>query len=305
MRVEVAPGEGVQHAHHDGAGQDGQARHRGRLPLDVLHEQRHHDRRRHERDMREHDERGRHGERPIPEARQLQQRILDAQLPADEHADQHQPADKRHEGGGPDTALGFERRGAHHHGDETDEVQQGRGRVEFAGLVGAAHHVGQQRGGEHDDGDGDGTQNPEHRSPTPGIDEETADGRPDGGRKPDDHADDARRAAVLAFRVDVQRHQLHERKADARASRLQQARGEQQRVVRRENRRGASDGEAGHGGEEEVLRIETVHQKRRQGADEAEREDIGRREQLARGSADGVFAHDRGERRDEHRLRDA
>ena len=119
------------------------------------------------------------------------------------------------------------------------------------------------------------------------------------------HAYDGRCLAVLAFRIDVQRHQLHERQADAGATGLQQARRQQARIVRREDGRSAPDGERRHGREEQLLGIEPVHQIARHGADQAQHEDIRRGEQLAGACADAVLVHDRRQRGDHHALGDA
>ena len=172
-------------------------------------------------------------------------------------------------------------------------------------MVGAPHHVVEQQNRQNHHRKRDGSEHPEHGAPAPRVDEEAADSRADGRREPDDHAHDGRCLAVLAFRIDVQRHQLHERQADAGATGLQQARRQQARIVRREDGRSAPDGERRHGREEQLLGIEPVHQIARHGADQAQHEDIRRGEQLAGACADAVLVHDRRQRGDHHALGDA
>ena len=172
-------------------------------------------------------------------------------------------------------------------------------------MIGATHHVVEQENRQNHHRERDGAEHPEHGAPAPRVYEEAADGRADGGREPDDHAHDGRGLAVLAFRVDVQRHQLHERQADAGAAGLQQARRQQAGIVRREDGRSAPDGERRHGREEQLLGIEPVHQIARHGADQAQHEDVCRGEQLAGACADAVLVHDRRQRGDHHALGDA
>ena len=172
-------------------------------------------------------------------------------------------------------------------------------------MIGATHHVVEQENRQNHHRERDGAEHPEHGAPAQRVYEEAADGRADGGREPDDHAHDGRGLAILAFRVDVQRHQLHERQADAGAAGLQQARRQQAGIVRREDGRSAPDGERRHGREEQLLGVEPVHQITRHGADQAQYENVCRGEQLAGACADAVLVHDRRQRGDHHALGDA
>ena len=145
----------------------------------------------------------------------------------------------------------------------------------------------------------------EDRMPAPYVDEHAGDGGPDRRGESDDEPRDAHRLAVFARRVERKRHHLDEREQDARTARVEQARREQQPVVRREERRGASDDEDADRDEKQRLGVDAVDEKRRYRGDEPQREDVGGGEQLAQRGVDGELAHDGGQRRDHHALRDA
>ena len=231
--------------------------------------------------------------------------MLNAQLAPHERGDGDDARRKRADGGGADAGVGLKGARAHQDAVEAHGVEHAGRHVEVVVLPRAPHDVFQQEDGERNDHDGHGAERHEHGVPPPQVDEEPRDGGADGGREPDDEAHEPHGLAVLAFRVDGQRHHLDERKRDAGAARLQQARGEQERVVRRDERRRAAHGEACHGRQEELFRAHVVDQVRRHGRDEAEREDVGGGEQLAERGVDVEIVHDGGQRCDHHALRDA
>lgn len=179
----------------------------------------------------------------LRKTRQLKQRMIHAQLAShedDKHRHARDKQAKRHWIGDP-RRLG--NRHARHARNKPHNILQRRNRIEAPWLLPRVPDVFQKKHRHDHHGKRHRTEQHKHRMPAPRVDEKARYGRADGGREPDNEADDPHRLAVLARRIERERHHLQKRKADAGAARLHEPRREQKRVVRSNERGGASRNE--------------------------------------------------------------
>ena len=118
----------------------------------------------------------------------------------------------------------------------------------FLLLVNALAHEGERGECKRDD---DARENPEEAPPSPRVDEQATEQRPDIGCEPERDAGDAHGRRVLPGRKARHGDRLHDRQHDARADRLQHACREQYGKAGRKGRDQGADQHERQGGEDE------------------------------------------------------